>query len=306
MLEATRKLYAKAISLLRSQIQLSGRIDEVQYLQGAILTELASKRIGEKPSDFEFKVFSQWGEDGIIQKLIRHIDIPNKAFVEFGVQDFRESNCRFLMMHNNWRGLVIDANRDDVANLRKSSISWRYHLDVICEFISRDNINDLIARAEFGDDIGILSVDIDGVDYWILEAIKRCSPRILIVEYNSLFGPDRAISVPYDASFVRTEKHFSNLYFGASLAAFDHLATQRGYSLIGTNSIGSNAFFVRNDQLDDCPFPALTVKEAYVNSLVRESRDTFGNLTFLSGVERLKAIEGMPVVNVITGQPELL
>jgi hypothetical protein len=306
MVIAMGKLYAKAISLLGSQIQLSSRIDEIQYLQGAILTELASKRIGEKLSDFEFKVFSQWGEDGIIQKLIQHIDIPNKAFVEFGVQDFRESNCRFLMMHNNWRGLVIDANQNDVANLRKSSISWRHHLDVICEFISRDNINDLIARAEFGDDIGILSVDIDGVDYWILEAIKRCSPRILIVEYNSLFGPDRAISVPYDASFVRTEKHFSNLYFGASLAAFHHLATQRGYSLIGTNSIGSNAFFVRNDQLHDCSFPALTVKEAYVNSLVRESRDTFGNLTFLSGVERLKAIEGMPVVNVITGQPELL
>ena len=306
MLKKINQLYTKAISLLRSQMQLSGRIDEVQFLQGAILTELASKRVGEKLSDFEFKVFSQWGEDGIIQKLIRHIDIPNKTFVEFGVQDFRESNCRFLMMHNNWRGLVIDANEEDVANLRKSSISWRHHLDVISEFISRDNINDLIARAEFGDDIGILSVDIDGVDYWILEAIQHCSPRILIVEYNSLFGPDRAISVPYDASFVRTEKHFSNLYFGASLAAFDHLATQRGYSLIGTNSIGSNAFFVRNDQLHELPFPALSVKEAYVNCLVRESRDAFGNLTFLSGVERLKVIKGMPVVNVITGETELL
>lgn len=306
MLKKIKGLYTKAISLLRSQMQLSNRIDELQYLQGAILAELVSKRVGERLSDFEFKVFSQWGEDGIIQKLIRHMDIPNKAFVEFGVQDFRESNCRFLMMHNNWRGLVIDANQEDVANLRKSSMSWRHHLDIICEFISRDNINDLIARAEFGDDIGILSVDIDGVDYWILDAIKCCSPRILVVEYNSLFGPDRAISVPYDASFIRTEKHFSNLYFGASLAAFDHLASQRGYSLIGTNSIGSNAFFVRNDQLHDCPFPALTAKEAYVNSLVRESRDTLGNLTFLSGLDRLKVIKGMPVVNVITGQLELL
>jgi hypothetical protein len=99
----------------------------------------------------------------VIQKLIRHIDIPNKAFIEFGVLDFRESNCRFLLMHNNWQGLVIDASSRHIAGIRKSSMAWRHHLDAVCEFIDRDNINDLLAHGEFGDDIGILSNDIDCV-----------------------------------------------------------------------------------------------------------------------------------------------
>lgn len=306
MIGKVRWAYAKAVSLLRTQANLDNRLDEIQFSQGAILTELARTRQGNKLSDFEFKVFSQWGEDGMIQKLIRHLDIPNKAFIEFGVQDFRESNCRFLLMHDNWRGLVIDASKPHIDGIRKSSMGWRHHLDAICEFIDRDNINELLARGRFGDDIGILSVDIDGVDYWILEAITQCSPRILIVEYNSVFGPDRAITVPYDPRFVRTEKHHSNLYFGASLAAFHHLAVARGYSLVGSNSTGSNAFFVRNDQMANCPFPALSAKEAYVESLVREGKDRAGNLTLLAGQARLEAIRGMPVVNVTTGETEPL
>lgn len=306
MIGKVRWAYAKAMSLLRTQANLDNRLDEIQFSQGVILAELAKSREGKKLSDFEFKVFSQWGEDGMIQKLIRHIDIPNKAFIEFGVQDFRESNCRFLLMHDNWRGLVIDASKPHIDSIRKSPMGWRHHLDAICEFIDRDNINELLARGKFGNDIGILSVDIDGVDYWILEAISECSPRILIVEYNSVFGPNRAITVPYDPRFVRTEKHHSNLYFGASLAAFHHLATARGYSLVGSNSTGSNAFFVRNDQMANCPFPALTAAEAYVESLVREGKDPAGNLTLLAGQARLEAIRGLPVVDVITGETQAL
>jgi hypothetical protein len=209
-------------------------------------------------------------------------------------------------MHDNWRGLVIDACEAHVHSIQNDSMSWRHHLDSICEFIDRDNINELLARSGFGEDIGILSIDIDGVDYWILEAITQCSPRILIVEYNSVFGPDRTITVPYDPRFVRTEKHHSNLYFGASLAAFHHLACARGYSLVGSNSTGSNAFFVRNDQMANCPFPALTAKDAYVLSRVREGRDLAGNLTLLGGQARLESIRGMPVVDVITGKCELV
>jgi len=306
MIGKLRWATAKAISLLRTQAGLDARLDEIQFTQGVILTQLALNRQGTRLSDFEFKVFSQWGEDGIIQKLIRHIDIPNKAFIEFGVQDFRESNCRFLLMHNNWQGLVIDASKQHIAGIRKSPIAWRHHLDSISEFIDRDNINELLARGKFGDDIGILSIDIDGVDYWILDAITQCKPRILIVEFNCVFGAERPITVPYDPRFVRTEKHHSNLYFGASLAAFHHDAARRGYSLVGTNSAGSNAFFVRNDQMANCPFPGLSVREAFVTSMVREGKDKEGKLTLLSGADRLTPIRGLPVVNVVTGEAEVL
>ena len=306
LLSRLQSRFKKFGSILRAQAELQHRLDEIQYGQGAILTLLARDRKGTRLSDFEFKVFSQWGEDGIIQKLVHHLEIPNKAFIEFGVEDFRESNCRFLLMHDNWRGFVIDASRKNVESIRNSPNSWRHHLEAACEFIDRDNINELLARSKFGGDIGILSIDIDGVDYWILDAIQHCSPRILIVEYNSVFGADRAITVPYDPRFGRTDKHYSNLYFGASLAAFHHLASRRGYSLIGTNSTGSNAFFVRDDQLVNCPFPALSVQEAFVTSLVREARDESGNLSHLAGADRLAAIRGLPVVNVVTQQVERL
>lgn len=202
--------------------------------------------------------------------------------------------------------MVIDGSEQNILAIRRAPSYWRHQLEAVCAFINLENISGLISQSGFGEDIGILSVDIDGVDYWILKAIQECSPRILIVEYNSLFGAERAITVPYDPEFDRTKKHFSNLYFGASLAALHHLATERGYSLIGSNSAGINAFFVRNDQLHNCPFPPLSVKEAFVTSLVRQSRAPSGELTFLTGDEQIEAIRGLPVVNVRTGLPEPL
>lgn len=300
------RLFAKTASMLRIPADLDNRLDELTFNQGTILVQLARNQVGQRINEFEFKVFSQWGEDGIIQKLIRHLDIPNKSFIEFGVEDFRESNCRFLLMHDNWRGLVIDACADHIASIRRSPMSWRHDLEAITAFVDVDNINEVLARGRLGEDIDILSIDVDGVDYWVLAAIHSCKPRILIVEYNSLFGVERSISVPYDARFERTKKHFSNLYYGASLAAFHYLATQRSYSLIGTNSAGSNAFFVRDDLLSACPFPALSVRDAFVMSNVRESRDPAGGLSRLAGSDRLDAIRGMPVVNVVTGQTEPL
>ena len=111
--------------------------------------------------------------------------------------------------------------------------------------------------------MGILSIDLDGNDYYVLEAIEFFNPRILICEYNAVFGPSRKISVLYDAGFVRREKHFSCLYFGGSLGAITHAAMKKGYSLVGTNTAGNNAFFVRNDLLND----KVTVLDVKMRSL---------------------------------------
>ena len=105
-------------------------------------------------------------------------------------------------------------------------------------FIDRDNINRLIGGAGIEGDIGILSIDLDGNDLWILEAIDVVSPRILILEYNATFGPEAAVTVPYDPSFVRGEKHSSNLYWGASLAALTRTANAKGFSLVGSQPRG--------------------------------------------------------------------
>jgi hypothetical protein len=279
--------------------RLMTSLEQVKLNQGKLLSRANLSLNSTSLQDYEFKVFSQWGEDGIIQKLISSVEIKSKTFIEFGVEDFTESNCRFLMTNNNWSGFIMDGSTANITKAKASQFYWAHELQAVQAFIDRDNVNDLLKLSGFGDDVGILSIDIDGIDYWVLEAIDQAFlPRILIVEYNAVFGCDRAISVPYDPHFNRTAYHHSNLYFGASLPAFAHLAAKRGYDLVGTNSAGGNAFFVRRDLMNGS-LNALSAMEGYTRSKARESRDRDGRFTFLTGDDRLTAIRGLPVIDVI-------
>jgi hypothetical protein len=307
-IKALEKLRRLVNSVFQSKEQLSRLavdLDEVKINQGKILSVLNEQRNSKSLHDYEFSVFSQWGEDGIIQHLTRIVDIGNKTFIEFGVEDFSESNCRFLLVNDNWRGFVIDGSGKNIQELKNSYYYWKYDLVAIEAFITRDNINQLLAESGFEQDLGILSVDIDGNDYYVLDAIANFHPRILICEFNAVFGGTRCISVPYDKDFDRTAKHHSNLYTGASLAAITHLAQNRGYTLVGTNSARNNAFYVRSDLMND-KLQALTVEQAYSPSNFRESRDEHGCLTFVAGDDRLELIRGMPVFNVQTQKVEQL
>jgi hypothetical protein len=284
--------------------RISERLDEMKINQGLILSALNETRNSTNLADYEFKVFSQWGEDGIIQYLSKAIEMKHKTFIEFGVESFMEANCRFLMMKDNWKGYVIDGSPSNIANLKNSYLYWKYQIDAVDAFVTKDNINDLLAKSCFDEDVGILSIDIDGNDYFILEAIITVRPRILICEYNAVFGA-RKISVPYDPDFSRTKKHFSNLYWGASLSAMTFLANRKGYSLVGTNSSACNAFFVRDELLNE-KVKVLTAEQVYLPSTIRQSRGRYGNLSYLAGDDRLKAIKGLRVVNVETeGMEEL-
>jgi hypothetical protein len=289
---------------LASYLHNSAAADEAILInQGRILAEQARLRAGATLADFEFKVFSQWGEDGIIQRLVREVPIAHRTFVEFGVEDFSEANCRFLMHKDNWRGLVIDGSDANIARLRRRPWFWQHDLQARPAFITPDNIDSLIGDAGFDRDLGLLSVDIDGMDYWVLSAIRAVRPRLLIVEYNSVFGPERAISVPRADDFFRTSAHPSNLYYGASLAAFEHWAQANDYGLVGTNSAGCNAFFVRND-VRPVSLPLLSAGQAFNDSRYRESRDADGALTYVAGPARAALIAGLPVVDVRTGRTE--
>jgi hypothetical protein len=279
------------------------RSEEIKINQGRILTELYRQRGGGRLQDYEFQVFSQWGEDGILQYLVREVPIVNRTFIEFGVEDFTESNCRFLMMKDNWRGLVLDSSERNIAAIRDSHYFWKYDLQAVRAFVTADNIDALLGAAGFDPDLGVLSVDIDGMDFWVLQAVQCVRPRILITEYNALFGPERIVTVPYEADFDRLRRHFSGLYYGASLGAMTALAISRGYDLVGTNSNGTNAFFVRSD-VRPAGLPALTVQEAFTPCRVREMRDGSGRLTYADREAQLAAIRGLPVVDLVTGEIE--
>ena len=161
------------------------------------------------------------------------------------------------------------------------------------------HLNQLIGDNGFRGEIGLLSVDIDGNDYWVWDRLDVVNPVIVVAEYNSVFGADHAITVPYDPGFTRGNAHYSHLYWGASLKALSLVADRKNYALVGCNSAGNNAFFVRRDRLNG--LKELTAEAAYVESKFKESRDANGQLTFLTGKKRLEEIRGMPVHDVLRG-----
>jgi hypothetical protein len=287
-------LRAQVGSLVARVTGFEQRLDAVRAQVGGLESRLLRNSEPASLRDAEFRVFSQFGEDGIIQHLIQRVPIENEVFVEFGVEDYSESNTRFLLVHDNWRGLVMDGGDAHEAFLKRTGLDWRHDIEGKTAFVDRDNINGLIRSAGIEGDIGLLSVDIDGNDLWVLEAIDVVSPRIVVVEYNSNFGPEAAVTVPYDPLFERARAHWSQLYWGASLAALDRVAQRSGYVLAGGNSAGNNAFWVREDVA--AQLKPVSVSDAYAISRFRESRDESGALTHVGPHEdRLRLIRDRPL-----------
>ena len=276
-------------------------LDDAKFLSARLLIDrLRSQGPLPRLSDAEFRVFSQFGDDGIIQYLIHLLGPVDERFIEFGVENYAESNTRFLLMNDNWTGLVIDGSREHVKHIRRQDYHSRHTLTAAHAFIDRSNVNSLFRDNGFAGGLGLLSIDIDGNDYWVWEAVDCVEPVIVICEYNAVFGASRAVTVPYDPTFQRTRAHPSNLYFGASLAALCLLARRKGYAFVGANSAGNNAYFVRQDRLG--PLRVLGPEQGFVDSRFRESRDADGRFTFLSGPARREAIADMEVVDLDTNR----
>lgn len=287
----------RVIRFLNRMAVLPQKINKIQEALGRI----EQRQIAQYCTDIseaEFKVYSQWGEDGIIQYLVRHVPMERKLFVEFGVENYTESNTRFLLINNYWAGLVLDGGVENINYIKNDSIYWAYNLKADCSFLTKDNINEVISRNGIGGDIGLLSVDIDGNDYWVWNAIDCVNPRIVICEYNSLFGKIAKVTTPYDPAFFRGDAHFSKVYYGASISALCELANKKGYSLVASNSAGNNIFFVRNDLLGD--FKILSPDDAYRQAQFREFHDENGKLTFYDFDARLEMVRKLELYDLDT------
>jgi len=286
---------------------LNGANDETPVLAiGAMLSKQQYLMNSNNINDYEFKIFSQFGDDGIIQYLIKNVEIKNEIFIEFGVENYLESNTRFLMMNNNWSGFVMDGSDKAMNALKNQNWYWRYQLTHKAVFIDKDNINALLDGTDYAN-IGLLHIDLDGNDYHILREIdlSKLNPSIIIMEYNSVFGKDKKITVPYDKNFIRAKSHFSNLFWGASLPALTQAAINKGYSLVGCNLAGNNAYFVKNGLLNE-KIKELSIDEAYKESKFRESRNMDYSLSYIAGEERLQMMQGLEVLNVETNLLEKL
>jgi hypothetical protein len=236
--EASRRNDASCCNLARSFIRKGV---EMEYPGGSAALRM-----------HELKVFSQNGEDGMLMYIFARIGTTDKRFVEFGVEDGRECNSANLLINLGWSGLLMDGSDEHVSNgmIYYRSILGREleRLQFKRAFITAENVNDLLAEGGMEGEIDLLSIDVDGNDYWIWKAIDRISPRVVVAEYNASFGPIRRVTIPYRPNFIWNSRSYPELlYTGASLALLNELGDEKGYMLVGCDSNGVNAFFVRKN-----------------------------------------------------------
>jgi hypothetical protein len=284
----------------RLQERLKEQARQLEYVREA-LGRIEARQIEQAdPASLrerEFRVYSQWGEDGIIRHLIDRVAVPSTRFVEFGVESYHEANTRFLLVDRNWSGLVLDGDPHHVERIRRGRLHWLYDLKAVQVFVTRETIDGLLVEHGFGGDIGLLSIDIDGVDFWIWEAIESSRPAIVVIEYNYRFGPTASVTVPYREDFDRRRAHHSILYYGASLEALVRLGRRKGYAFVGAGSAGLNAFFVRRDLLP-AGLPERTAAEGWVEGRYDEAHDESGRRIKMSRDDEHALVTGLPLVEV--------
>jgi hypothetical protein len=199
---------------------------------------------------FGSKTFSQNDEDGILLEIFNRIGMRSRRFVEFGVQGGVQCNTALLLAAG-WQGLWLDSSAPDIdqVNRNQADAVSAGRLKVINAMVTAENIDALIGdwREDIAleDELDLLSIDIDGNDYWVWKAIERVRPRVVVIEYNASYPPPLDFVIPYRPDAVWNETN----YFGASLSMLEKLGRAKGYSLVGCSLTGINAFFVRDDEL---------------------------------------------------------
>lgn len=244
------------------------------------------------PSTWEFSGFSQNGEDGVIDFLTRKIKSPNHYFIEIGASNGLENNSSWLAIGRKFNGLMVEGNA--AASAWCSSFMPLYNLGVesICSYVSKANVQELFGRSLFRDP-DVFSLDIDSLDYYVVQEILKqgLRPKIVVVEYNSAYGPDQAVTVEYADNFDRYRFHASGLYYGASVMAFRRLLESHGYRFITVEHNGVNAFFVDPDAFDQEFLARVQGLPFAENFFKRQQFKSTWNKQF-------KLIEGLPLVNV--------
>jgi hypothetical protein len=251
--------------------------------------------------DSEVKVYSQFGEDGIIDYLCERLGISKPKMLEIGAGNFTECNSRWLSEFRNASVYCVDGRKDLRIGIRNSQLLWKTHLYFKVDWITPENIQGVIDAARHDlSGIDVFSLDLDGNDYWILKNANLKDIKIVIVEYNPLFGHSEEVTIPRNDSFDRSTAHHSWLYYGASLRAFMALLATKDFDFVGTNRVGNNAFFVHNEHRQKIPLVIQSDYSIYTYWPIRDSRSVSGNLSYLSGRKRIEIMEDMPLLDLVS------
>jgi hypothetical protein len=247
--EFTRKLRAGADAAIRTE-QLLRRMHQAQ-----IMAQLAETQRFKDPLRLlgaGYQVFSQNQEDGMIAEVFRRIGTTSRRFVEFGVEDGLECNSTFLLTQG-WCGAWIEGSDANAAKARAAFAA--YPVEVVGRYVTAANADALIAGLANGEELDLLSIDVDTIDYWLWRAIVTVKPRLVVIEYNATWPPAVRKTVAHNPAMQWDGSNF----FGASLGALEALGREKGYCLVGCSLAGVNAFFVREDLVGDkfcAPFTA--------------------------------------------------
>ncbi len=267
------------------------------FNKGLILSKRNTQKLKKinDLSDVEFSVFSQWGDDGIIDWLNFNLKFKHKKFVEIGVEDYWECNTRFLLKKDNWSGLALDMSKNSIDKIKSQSVYWKNNLTAKTVFITANNVNEILKKYNFSKNVSLISLDIDGNDFWVIEKL-RINADLIICEFNGIFGDIYEITVPYKKDFVRSKEHYSNLYYGCSIKSLISLLLKKKYYFIGTNSAGNNAYFLNQKNYKLIKNKIKRIK--IFSPKFRESRNTKSKKTFLPYYEGIKLISDKKVYDL--------
>lgn len=258
--------------------------------------------------EVDYKVFSQNGEDGIIDYLLNSLNIDVPKFLEIGVGNYKESNTRYLFEKSSCKGMIVDNIKNLKQKVSKYVKLWKGDLTIIENTVTSENILEILSSNNFHKNLDIFSLDIDGIDYWVMKEIPENISKIVVAEYNSIFGPNLEVSVPNIKNFDRKKYHYSYLCYGTSLRALINLMIKKKYVFLGTNIACNNAFFVSESEVKkiNINLPDIKNLEKFTRSNFTESRSINGELNYLSGQDKLNEIENCEVVDLSTQNNNLV
>ena len=233
------------------------------------------------PNDYEKQIRSQNGEDGILVEIFSRLKVRRGFFVEFGVQDGAQCNAAHLALDRQWSGVMIEGNDDYAPALKQ-----RYEgtaTRVVPAFVTAENIAGIFQEAGVPHDFDLLSIDIDGNDYWVWRALHAYRPKVVVIEYNAVHAPPERWVMRYDPAHVWD----GSTYYGASLASLAALGDSKGYALLCTDIRGVNAFFVRRELAAALRFALPSLERAYHPVAFQGSTGGIGHPTGNGPFERI-------------------
>ena len=296
MISIKEKIY----NFIRNALQLSNT--QTKLMLGNIYLNQIRKKYDfiKNLQEAEYKIFSQTGEDGIIDFLLKKLDILNCKFVEIGVGDYSEANTRYIYEKSFSEGLIIDIENNLRDKVSKNINLWKGLLHVENIEINSENINEILDKYNLNANLDLFSIDIDGIDYWVIDNLKPQISKLFVLEYNPTFGHNLEITIPNIKNFNRFKSHYSGCYYGCSLKAMIKLMDRKGYDFLGTNKLNFNAFFASKNishKFENLK-QNLDSLENYSLIKIRDSKNKEGELDFLDKKQRLIQIKNLEIIDV--------